>query len=504
MKKLLLSAILMSVSFAGYSQTFYPSGNTNVPTWGYDDVVADNDGNFYNNKTGKSGNCIDDAELNYHTFNRGDAYDGAFEFFINIQDSVYTESGLAAIPKTVDTTGTTISMSEQLINGLYVSKSYYFSPTSPIVRAAFKIRNPTPNNISTKVGIYANMGSDNATLMDTSSTDGTNLSNADRWMVTTDGYSYNAGDPINTWVRFGPGVVQSSPIFGQKPESGSDDYLDTFAISVPANSYAIILQFNRMDSTRAAARTNTATFNTTASLQAAGLLTGLSNSDLANVVNWNFSSILPSAEPTVAASNLRFTGVTSTSLTLNWTNGNGASRLVVLKQGTATNQSPSDGSSYTASTTFGNGSNLGTGNYVVYDGIVNSVTVTGLLANTTYYAEVFEYNGIGITSNYYTSATLTGNRTTLANSTTGILAAVESDKISLIPNPNNGSVEINYSQISNISAIRILNVVGIEVKNIPSNSGSITNLDTTDLESGIYYIHFSSDNKEVVKKMIKY
>ena len=33
-------------------------------------------------------------------------------------------------------------------------------------------------------------------------------------MITTDGNYYGDSDPINTWVRFGPGTVKSKPIFG--------------------------------------------------------------------------------------------------------------------------------------------------------------------------------------------------------------------------------------------------------------------------------------------------
>jgi hypothetical protein len=297
MKKLLLSAIiLIAVSFAGYSQTtFYPSGNPYAPTWEYSDVVSDDDGYYTNNKYSKAGNAIDDAALKYPSFNNGDAYDGAFEFFINTGDSVYTESGLNFTPEAVDTSGTTISLAEQLIDGLYVSKSYYFSPTQPVVRATFKIRNPTASAKSTKVGIFTNFGSDDDTQMDTSSTNGNIITNADRWMVTWDGST--SGDPINTMVRFGPGAVASPPIFGKTPTEvinnyqGADDFLDTFAISVPANSYALILQFNRLDTSTAAARANVAAFNTIASIQAAGFLTGLSNADLDKVVNWNFSTI---------------------------------------------------------------------------------------------------------------------------------------------------------------------------------------------------------------------
>ena len=43
-----------------------------------------------------------------------------------------------------------------------------------------------------------------------------------------------------------------------------------------------------------------------------------------------------------------------------------------------------DGSEYTANTAFGAGTQIGTGNYVVFAGTGTSVTVTGLASATTY------------------------------------------------------------------------------------------------------------------------
>ena len=290
MKKNLLGLLCLTAIFSSKAQDYYPSNSTATPTWYYSTVVSDDNGNFHNPSTGKSGNILEDATLQFVTFENGDAYDGAFEFFVKVQDSVYTESGLTN--GGVDTTGTTISLAEQLIDGYYVSKSYFFSPNEPVVRAAFKIRNPSDSTRTTQIGVFSNMGSDGATMVDTSFTDGASLVDADRWMVTTDGYSYGNGDPINSWVRFGPGTIASSPVFGEKPEASNDNYMDTFNIVIPANSYRYIFQFNRIDTTAAAARTNIVTFNSVEAMNAAGYLDGMAASDLLKVVNWNFSSLI--------------------------------------------------------------------------------------------------------------------------------------------------------------------------------------------------------------------
>lgn len=300
MKKILLSVLGLSAFALNAQNYYYPSGNTSNNTWNYQYVVYENAGNFYNNLTGKSGCVIDDGELIYTNYDLNDAYDGAFEFFINTQDSVYTESGTSN--NLVDTNGTTISLAEQWINGLYVSKSYYFSPTTPIVRAIFKIRNPSATPQSVKVGIFSNFGSDNDTRLDTCSTGNSSLSNNDRWFVTTD-LPGSGSDPINTSVRFGPGTIASTPVFGVMPEMGSDDFLDTVAVTVPANAYKLIMTFSRMDTTLEAARFNTATFNDITGLQAANLLAGLTQAEMDQVVNWDLTTVTTSIIKTTDISN---------------------------------------------------------------------------------------------------------------------------------------------------------------------------------------------------------
>src|SRR5207253_9435973 len=93
--------------------------------------------------------------------------------------------------------------------------------------------------------------------------------------------------------------------------------------------------------------------------------------------------------------------------------GNGSNRLVVMKAAGAVNGAPTDGTGYTASTTFGSGTQIGTGNYVVYGGTGGTVTVTGLTANTVYHVAVYEFNGSTVTTNYLTTSPATGSRTTL-------------------------------------------------------------------------------------------
>lgn len=119
------------------------------------------------------------------------------------------------------------------------------------------------------------------------------------------------------------------------------------------------------------------------------------------------------AEPTVQASNVTFSNVTSTGFTVNWTKGTGSDNsLVVIKATSAVDGAPVDATTYTASTTFTSGTQIGTGNYVVYRDAASSVTVSGLTDGTTYHVAVYAYNGTatGGLQNYLTSSPAIGSQ----------------------------------------------------------------------------------------------
>lgn len=113
-------------------------------------------------------------------------------------------------------------------------------------------------------------------------------------------------------------------------------------------------------------------------------------------------------EPTVQPSSTSASSIGMNSMTISWTNGNGANRLVVVKPISNPSFAPVDGTSYTASSVYGQGSSVGYG-WVVYNGTGSSVNVTGLTANTAYYFLIYEFN----CTNYDTITPAAVNATTL-------------------------------------------------------------------------------------------
>ncbi len=104
--------------------------------------------------------------------------------------------------------------------------------------------------------------------------------------------------------------------------------------------------------------------------------------------------------PTKNSSGITFSQITTNSITVNWSKGNGNKRILVVKENSTIRNYPLDGSSYNASSSFGLGNNLGNNSFVAYNGIGNSVTITNLAPGTNYRFRVFEYNQSANTGNY--------------------------------------------------------------------------------------------------------
>ncbi|MFC2086421.1 endonuclease, partial [Bacteroidota bacterium] len=135
-----------------------------------------------------------------------------------------------------------------------------------------------------------------------------------------------------------------------------------------------------------------------------------------NAASWTVDNILLKGDslgicvpPSLQASDFSTLDVSSTLAGISWTRGDGDSVIVFAKKSSVVNFNPENGNSYTSDTSFGNGDELGTGNYVVYNGAGSSVSIGNLEPNTTYHFAIYEYN----TNQYcYKSDSLTGSLTT--------------------------------------------------------------------------------------------
>lgn len=101
-----------------------------------------------------------------------------------------------------------------------------------------------------------------------------------------------------------------------------------------------------------------------------------------------------SAAPTTQANNMLFSNITGNSVNVSFTTGNGARRIILVKEGSAVNADPVDLQSYGGNNTFGTGTQIGSGNYVLYSSSGNSTSFTNLSPGRTYHVAIYEYNGL--------------------------------------------------------------------------------------------------------------
>lgn len=164
--------------------------------------------------------------------------------------------------------------------------------------------------------------------------------------------------------------------------------------------------------------------------------------------------------PTIAASNAVVNNVDGNKLTFKWTNGNGEKRIVVMKKGSPVTFVPSNATTYTANASFGSGTDLGSGQYVVLNSNANTVDITNLEPSTTYYFAVYEFSGTGSLLRYLTTQSLAATAATSSAPTTPTYGVVTTA----------GSAQLTFGWMNGNGAGRIVVMKeGSAVTAVPSN-----------------------------------
>jgi hypothetical protein len=143
---------------------------------------------------------------------------------------------------------------------------------------------------------------------------------------------------------------------------------------------------------------------------------------------------------------------------------------VLAHVGAAVDANPADFTSYTANAAFTTGDEIGTGNYVVYNGSGTSVNVTGLSASTVYHFRVYEYNGSGISSNFNIS-TASENP---ASQTTVAAAPTAQPQTMTFSSVTTNSMTVNYATQGDGSARVLVARAGSAVSAVPVNGIAYT------------------------------
>ncbi|MFZ4399453.1 MAG: GEVED domain-containing protein [Bacteroidales bacterium] len=155
------------------------------------------------------------------------------------------------------------------------------------------------------------------------------------------------------------------------------------------------------------------------------------------VEDYSINLLPPCLPPTVQTSLLVNQAISSHSMSIAFTRGNGDAVLVLAKEGSAVDADPVNGIAYNADTAFGNGSQIGSGNFVIYNGNANSINISALASGTNYFYSVYEYF---TASRCYLQPALTASYTTYCDA---------------------GALAMDFEYISNVS-IDTLNQVSLK------------------------------------------
>jgi hypothetical protein len=225
---------------------------------------------------------------------RGDAFDGFGGIVVN---GVAFQQPGNQVDLTTTGAGTFLNtITPANIGGINTSLDYFMSAASPTLRVFGTFTNTTSGTLSATVSYGGNMGCDsNCTIEDSSTGDNTFQSALDRWFITSDGPVDS--DPFLTFVRFGPGGQLASSTQGISGSVVSNVWGDTWTLNLAPGETQSLMWFANFNNSLAAAQAGTPVFNDLSTLGAAGLLAGLSPTQIAGTANWEQQPVATTPEP---------------------------------------------------------------------------------------------------------------------------------------------------------------------------------------------------------------
>ncbi|MFA5403789.1 MAG: T9SS type A sorting domain-containing protein [Ignavibacteria bacterium] len=137
------------------------------------------------------------------------------------------------------------------------------------------------------------------------------------------------------------------------------------------------------------------------------------------------NAITNASPPNIQASQISYTTISQTSISLNWINGNGSKEAIFIVDGTLGIPLVQDGFTYTGNPIYGLGTQDGTGWHCAYSGpaiTAGNFVIDGLLPAHTYRVMVLEYNGNPGFEGY--------NRSTVSSNPFNLLSAMPIELIS--------------------------------------------------------------------------
>lgn len=224
---------------------------------------------------------ITEAKTAAHT----DAVDGGLVLFVDDQQVPVTAS--------VKQTDQTVTVGPTTLSGLDVSLRYTALQDAPTLRTLAVLHNPTAASVTTSIQMATNVGSDNKTVVQATSSGDTTIATGDAWAITSDDGTALPPDVVNTHVFTGPGTPRITPTISDRVFDCSDDtapngVLATFALTLDPGQTQVLMLFNQLHDTVQQATDAVSDFVIlNDSSQDEPLYAGLDDVTRASVVNWS-------------------------------------------------------------------------------------------------------------------------------------------------------------------------------------------------------------------------
>ena len=236
------------------------------------------------------GLTIRDVQFDPGGFNKGDAYDRGFTFWV--------DKHIFASPDTVDVTGQTLTSGPQPLSGLDVTVQYTALQTLPVLRMVVALRNQTTSTIRPRLSMVTNFGSDANTVYLATSNGDQLLQYGDSWVASSD--SATTPSDVPAVLAFcGPpnppnrdsSAAEVPSCFGPDPGAftcnGTEGITAQFILDVPAGRTVYYMFFGQLAGTNAAAIDAGFTYSVTPNLTSE-LVADIPEAQLLATWNWNF------------------------------------------------------------------------------------------------------------------------------------------------------------------------------------------------------------------------
>lgn len=239
---------------------------------------------------GSEGLGISDAYRAGTNRSRADAFDNGLAFEIDGERLVApgTWSVEQQRIRRGDVVDRAVTAGPMAAGGLQNVVQYRALGGSQMLRSTLQMTNAGDAVVRVPVTVSTNVGSDSSSLVRGSSSGDAELTDEDRWVVTSDTYRLD-GDPVNLHALAGPGRVlapaetTTTSVFDC---AGVEGVGATYQVRIPAGKTRSLMLFNRLAPTAPKALRMAERFDKTPKAKSA-LVRDLTAKQRASVANWN-------------------------------------------------------------------------------------------------------------------------------------------------------------------------------------------------------------------------